>query len=127
MNHQQTTPNLASTPQTFPQLLLARASQYGERKVALREKEFGIWQATTWAQYARHVKYFCLGLLSLGMQPRDVVAIVGDNRPEWLFAELAAQAVGGFSIGIYQDAIVEEMAYVIAFAETRFVVVEDQE
>ena len=130
MNQQQTAPNLPltpPTPQTFPQLLLARASQYGERKVALREKEFGIWQATTWAQYARHVKYFCLGLISLGMQPRDVVAIVGDNRPEWLYAELASQAAGGLSIGIYQDAIVEEMAYVITFAEARFVVVEDQE
>ncbi len=117
----------ASTSRTFPQLLLARAAQYGQHKVALREKEFGIWRSVTWAQYAQHVRQFCLGLLSLGLQKEDVVAVIGDNRPEWLYAELAAQAAGGCSIGIYQDAIVEEMEYIITFAQTRFIVVEDQE
>ncbi len=113
--------------ETFPQLLLERAAQFGDRKVALREKEFGIWQATTWRAYADHVRAFCLGLFSLGFQPGDTIAIIGDNRPEWLYAELAAQAAGGRSVGIYQDAIVDEVAYIILHADVRFVVVEDQE
>ncbi len=113
--------------ETFPQLLLERAAQYGELKVALREKEFGIWQATTWQTYADHVRNVCLGLCSLGFQPGDTIAIIGDNRPEWLYAELAAQAAGGRSVGIYQDAIVDEVAYIILHADVRFIVVEDQE
>lgn len=113
--------------ETFPQLLLERAAQYGDRKVALREKEFGIWQATTWRAYAEHVRHFSLGLRSLGFQPGDTIAIIGDNRPEWLYAELAAQAAGGRSVGIYQDAIVDEVAYIILHADVRFIVVEDQE
>ncbi len=113
--------------QTFPQLLLERAAQYGAGRVALREKEFGIWQEVTWADYLTHVKHFCLGLVSLGLTPDYTVAIIGDNRPEWVYAELAAQAAGAHSVGIYQDAITEEVHYIIEHADARFVVVEDQE
>lgn len=113
--------------ETFPQLLLERAEQYGDKKIALREKEFGIWQAVTWREYLEHVKYFCLGLVSLGLKRGDTIAIVGDNRPEWIYAELAAQAAGAKSIGIYQDAIVREMIYIITHADVKFIVAEDQE
>jgi len=113
--------------ETVPQLLLERAKEYGDKKVALREKEFGIWQPVTWREYLEHVKYFCLGLVSLGLEREDTIAVIGDNRPEWIYAELAAQSAGAKSIGIYQDAIVREMVYIITHADVKFIVVEDQE
>jgi len=112
---------------TFPQLLLERAAEYGDSKIALRQKEFGIWQAVTWREYLAHVKYFCLGLVSMGLERNDTIAIIGDNRPEWVYAELAAQSAGANSIGIYQDAIVSEMVYIITHADIKFIIAEDQE
>ncbi len=112
--------------ETFPQLLVANAAKFGER-VALREKEFGIWQEVTWAQYLAHVRHFSQGLAHLGLTPEDTVAIIGDNRPEWVYAELAAQAAGARSVGIYQDAVAEEVRYILEHSDARFVVVEDQE
>lgn len=113
--------------ETFPQLLLERAKEYGDSKIAIREKEFGIWQAVTWREYLDHVKYFCLGLTSLGLERNDTIAIIGDNRPEWVYAELATQSAGANSIGIYQDAIVSEVTYIIDHADIRFIIAEDQE
>ncbi len=113
--------------ETFPQLLLERAKEYGDKKIALREKEFGIWQSVSWQEYMEHVKYFCLGLTKLGLECGDTIAIIGDNRPEWLYSELAAQSAGAKSVGIYQDAIVKEVIYIIAHADVRFIVAEDQE
>ena len=117
----------AMQPETFPQLLVEKAKKYGDKKTALREKEYGIWQSVSWAEYLEHVKYFALGLVSLGFTPADTVAIIGDNRPEWVYAELAAQSVGGKSIGIYQDSIVDEVAYIVTHSDAKFLVVEDQE
>ncbi len=114
-------------PETFPQFLIEKAKLYGDKKTALREKEFGIWQSVSWAEYLEHVKYFSLGLVSMGFTPADTVAIIGDNRPEWVYAELAAQSAGGKSIGIYQDSIVKEVAYIITHSDAKFLVVEDQE
>jgi long-chain acyl-CoA synthetase len=112
---------------TFPKLLVEQAKKYGTGKIALREKDLGIWQSTTWAAYLEKVKYFSLGLISLGFAPGDKIAIIGDNKPEWVIAELAAQAAGGFGTGIYQDSILKEVAYIINHAEIKFVVAEDQE
>ncbi len=112
--------------ETFPQLLIERAAEFGSRE-ALREKDYGIWQSTTWDEFLQHVRCFSQGLASLGLTPDDTVAIIGDNRPEWIYAELAAQAAGAKSIGIYQDAVVQEMVYVITHARVKFIVVEDQE
>ena len=114
-------------PETLPQFLVEKANKYGDKKTALREKEYGIWQSVSWAEYRDHVKYFALGLVSLGFDPKDTVAIIGDNRPEWVYAELAAQSVGGKSIGIYQDSIVNEVAYIVTHSDAKFLVVEDQE
>lgn len=113
--------------ETLPQMLLEKAALYNDAKIALREKEYGIWQSITWAEYLNHVKHFCLGLVSMGFGRNDTIAIIGDNRPEWIYAELAAQSAGGKSVGIYQDSIVREVAYIITHSEVRFLVVEDQE
>jgi len=112
---------------TLPRLLVRNARRYGDKKVALREKEFGIWQTFTWKDYLEHVRLFCLGLVSLGLEKGDKVAMIGDNRPEWVFAELAAQSAGAIPLGIYQDSTPKEVGYVIDHSDAKFVVAEDQE
>ncbi|HEY6106766.1 MAG TPA: AMP-binding protein, partial [Anaeromyxobacteraceae bacterium] len=111
---------------TFPKLLVRNAGRFGDR-TALREKEFGIWQAVSWREYHDRVRDFSLGLMALGMQRGDKVAIIGDNRPEWVWSEIAAQAAGGSSVGLYQDSNLNEVAYVIDHCDAAFVVAEDQE
>lgn len=112
---------------TFPKLLIEQAKKYGSKKTALREKDFGIWQSITWEEYLEKVKYFSLGLISMGFEPEDKISIIGDNKPEWVIAELAAQSACGYGVGIYQDSILKEVAYVINHSDTKFVVAEDQE
>src|SRR5207302_5479828 len=106
--------------------LVHDAERFGER-AALREKEFGIWRQTSWRRYGERVRDFSLGLLSLGLERGGKVAIVGDNRPEWIIAELAAQSAGAASVGIYQDSTLTEVAYVIDHCDAKFVIAEDQE
>lgn len=112
---------------TFPKLLIEKANRYGSKKIALREKDLGIWQSFTWQDYLEKVKYFSLGMISLGFQPGDKISVIGDNKPEWIIAELAAQCAGGLGTGIYQDSILKEVAYIINHSETKFVIAEDQE
>ncbi|MDX1394475.1 MAG: AMP-binding protein [Gemmatimonadota bacterium] len=111
---------------TLPGLLLRHASARGG-ETALREKEHGIWQSITWAEYAERVRAFSLGMRELGLDGGDRVAIIGDNRPEWVIAELAAQSAGAISMGIYQDAVAEEVRHVLEASGARIVVAEDQE
>ncbi len=112
---------------TFPKLLVERALQYGPKKTALREKDLGIWQSFSWQVYLEKVKYFSLGLISIGFQPGDKIAVIGDNKPEWIIAELAAQSACGYGVGIYQDSILKEIAHIINHSESKFVIAEDQE
>jgi len=116
-----------SPSDTLPKLLVRNARKFAHGKVALREKEYGLWQSFTWQDYLDHVRYFCLGLVSLGLEKNDKVAIVGDNRPEWVFAELAAQSAGAVPLGIYQDSTSKEVGYIIDHSDAKFVVAEDQE
>ena len=112
--------------ETLPRLLIRNAERLGT-KVALREKEFGLWQTVTWRQFGDHVRAFALGLVALGLRRGDTVAIIGDNRPEWLYAELGAQAVGAVSVGIYQDSAPEEVRYILQETTARVIIAEDQE
>jgi long-chain acyl-CoA synthetase len=111
---------------TFPKLLLRNAERFGDR-TALREKNMGIWKPMSWSQYRDAVRDFSLGLVSLGVGRGDKVAILGDNRPSWVIAELAAQAAGAASVGVYQDSNLNEVAYVIDHCDAKVVVAEDQE
>ena len=111
---------------TLPKLLVRNARRFGGR-TALREKEFGIWRTVSWRGYLDAVREFSLGLVSLGLRRGDKVAIIGDNRPEWVISELAAQAAGGASVGLYQDSNLTEVAYVIDHCDASVVVAEDQE
>jgi long-chain acyl-CoA synthetase len=111
---------------TFPRLLVRNARTMRDH-VALREKEFGIWQSFTWAAYHERVRDFSLGLVALGVSRGDKVAIIGDNRPEWVMGEIAAQAAGAASVGLYQDSNLTEVAFVIDHCDASIVIAEDQE
>ncbi|HZH26999.1 MAG TPA: long-chain fatty acid--CoA ligase [Azospirillaceae bacterium] len=111
---------------TLPKLLAHNARQYAA-DIALREKDLGIWRALTWADYQKRVKAFALGLVHLGLQKGEVVGIIGDNRPDWVCAEIAAHAAGGLSLGMYRDALDEEVAYLVAYTDASIVFAEDEE
>jgi long-chain acyl-CoA synthetase len=112
---------------TLPKLLRANAQRYGDRRVAMREKEYGIWQAYSWVQYLAQVRDFALGLAQLGFQRHDKLALIGDNRPQLYWALVAAEALGGMPVPIYQDAIAAEIHYVIDHSDATLVLAEDQE
>ena len=111
---------------TLPQLLRLRALEEGDR-VALREKDLGIWNEVTYGEYYEKVLLFAHGLLSLGFAPGDRLAIIADNIPEWLYAELGAQAVRGISVGVYQSGLPSEIAYMLSYTGASVVLAEDQE
>jgi long-chain acyl-CoA synthetase len=111
---------------TFPKLVRENARRIGG-KVAIREKDFGIWQSYAWARYFDEARLIAHGLAALGFARGDRVAIVGDNRPELYWAIMAAQALGGVPVPIYQDSGEKETEYIVDHAEARFAVVEDQE
>jgi long-chain acyl-CoA synthetase len=119
-------PALDPTLDTFPKLVCHNAERL-PHKVAIREKDFGIWQSYTWSDYLERARLIALGLASLGFGRGDKTAIVGDNRPELYWATLATQAIGGIPVPLYQDSIEHEMQYIVDHSEARFAVVEDQE
>ncbi|QFG70201.1 long-chain fatty acid--CoA ligase [Ornithinimicrobium pratense] len=93
----------------------------------MQEKLYGIWQPITWSDYARRVEDFAHGLAGFGVERGSIIAVLGDNRPEWLIAELAAQSMGAAVVGIYPTSIGEELEHILAKSAARVVVVEDQE
>lgn len=111
---------------TLPQLLLRRAAAAPER-VAYRQKDLGIWNEVSWGEVAVRVREAALGLLSLGLEPGDNVAILADNIPEWAVLELAAQSIGAVSVGIYPSSVQDEVRYMLEHTEAKVVLVEDQE
>jgi long-chain acyl-CoA synthetase len=111
---------------TFPKLLRRLAAER-PTDVALQEKRYGIWQPITWAEYAEYVRDVAHGLVELGVQPGDVVGVLGDNRPEWLVTELAAQSIGAAVVGVYPTSVGEEIVHVLTHGQVRVVVAEDQE
>ncbi len=111
---------------TFPRLLLAHARTRGERP-AYREKDLGIWQSWTWSEAAREVRGLACGLAELGFGRGDRLAIIGDNRPRLYWSMCAAQMLGGIPVPMYQDAVAQEMTFVLQDAGIRIAVVEDQE
>ena len=111
---------------TFPRLLLEHAASRPDAP-ALREKEYGIWQTTTWRQLAALVRQLACGMASLGVARGDHVVVVGENRPRLYASMLAAQSLGAIPVALYQDAVAPEYVFPVNNAEVRFAVVEDQE
>jgi long-chain acyl-CoA synthetase len=111
---------------TLPRLLMEKAQAYGDR-VAMREKYKGIWQEISWKHYLEKTRLFCLGLLELGMVRRDHASILGENCPEWIYADVAIQCLGGVSVGIYPTNSEDQVKYILEHSNSRIVIVKDQE
>ncbi|WP_180683127.1 AMP-dependent synthetase/ligase [Tepidicella baoligensis] len=111
---------------TFPRLLLEHAAKR-PGAAAMREKEYGIWQTTTWQQMADLVRHLAGGLHQLGLQRGEHLVVIGANRPRLYATMLAAQSLGAIPVPLYQDAVAAECVFPINNAEVRFAVVEDQE
>ncbi|MDO6731821.1 AMP-binding protein [Marinovum sp. 2_MG-2023] len=111
---------------SVPKLLARNASKFGSR-TAYREKEFGIWQSWTWTEAAAEVEAIALGLLALGVEKGDHIAIIGRNRPSLYWSMVAIQSTGCVPVPLYQDAAAEEVAYALENCTARFAIVGDQE
>lgn len=112
--------------QTLPQFLLMNARQR-PHDIAIREKEKGIWQQWTWAQYRDEVQELALGLVTIGFQANDKLAILSDNRPQVYWTMIAVQALRGMPVPLYQDSISRQLEYVIDHSDASVVLAEDQE
>lgn len=112
--------------QTLPQFLLHNAENHGNT-IAMREKDFGIWNNVTWHEYKEHVANMAVALAELGVGDGDVVALIGDNRPEWVWGELSAHSARAMSMGIYRDALEDEIAYLVDYAKPKVIIAEDEE
>ena len=115
-----------SVGDTFPKLLAANARERAGLP-ASREKEYGIWQSWTWAEVAEETRALALGLVKLGLKPGESIAIIGTNRPRLYWSMVAAQMAGAIPVPLYQDAVAEEMQYVLDHAGVSFAIVENQE
>ena len=111
---------------TGPKLLLWNAKERADRP-AMREKYLGIWQTWSWNEMASEVEAISGGFKALGLERGDRISIVGDNRPRLYWSIIAAQSIGAVPVPVYQDAVAEEMQYVLEHAESRFIICEDQE
>jgi long-chain acyl-CoA synthetase len=121
--------NVAELPpnqDTLPKAFLASVRKYGDL-VAMRKKRFGIWQEYTWNDCYDHVRHFCLGLVSMGLQRGDKIAIIGENDPEFYWAEIAAHSTGAITSAIFTDANLQELAYVVTNSDSVFLLAHDQE
>lgn len=115
-----------SQDDTLPKQLRKNFLQKPGRE-AMRVKDRGIWQSFTWKDCYEKVKFLSMGLLSLGLEKKDKVSILGENKPEWYWAELATQSVGGVAVGIFVDCIPAEIKFYLEHSESKFVFAHDQE
>ncbi|MBW1720653.1 MAG: AMP-binding protein [Deltaproteobacteria bacterium] len=112
---------------TLPQILSRQAERFGNEKTAIRQKAYGIWQTFGWEDYFLYTRRVALGLLSLGIKRGEMVGLVLENEPEWLFAELGSQALGAVTIPLFTSAVADELARGLQRVEAAYVFVQDQE
>ncbi len=112
---------------TWPKVLKYNYENYGVNRIAMRHKHHGFWQRYSWKDYYLNVSHLALGLIAIGFKARDKVLIIGDNAPQWYYAELAAQANHGASVGVYSELLPSEIKYIAQNSEARFAIVQDQE
>ena len=117
---------VSGVPESVPALLARNVAQFPS-KPAYREKEFGIWQSWTWAETAEEIQSIAFGLMALGADKGDYIAIIGRNRPALYWSMVAAMKIGAIPVPMYQDAVADEMAYVLEHAGARFAICGDQE
>jgi long-chain acyl-CoA synthetase len=112
--------------ETIPKLFRHVVRERGDQ-TAMREKALGIWRAISWREYGEKVRHAGLGLVALGLQPRDVVSILADNCPEWLYTDLGTMCVGGVTNGIYTTDSPRQIEYIVTDSGTRFFFAENEE
>jgi len=120
------TEKLSQVLDTIPKLLLDHAKKRADRP-ANRLKDLGIWQTWTWFDVAEEVRNLACGLAKIGFQRGDKLAVIGDNRPRLYWSMVAAQALGGIPVPLYQDSVAEEMVYVLENSDAKFAIVQNQE
>ncbi len=114
-------------PQTISQHFVARAGHYGDGKIAMRQKEFGVWREFTWQESYEQVRSLAMGLIALDLRRGDHVCSIGDNDRQYIWGFIALQAVGAAGVGMYTDAIPAEMEYIINHADATLALAKDQE
>lgn len=114
-------------PDTLPKYLLRNFNEWGDKRIAVRRKKYGIWNEYSWSGHYQNTKHFCLGLIGLGLEKGDTVAILGDSDPEWTWAQLATMAAGGVVTGIFTDSLPSEVKFIVEHSDSKFLVVRDQE
>jgi len=112
---------------TLPKNLIAGWQKYGRRKVAMRKKDLGIWRSYTWQDSYEQVRRLSLGLIKLGLKRGDKVCIIGDNDPQYFWAQLAIQSGGGVAVGLFTDSAPPEIQYIVSHSDAAFVFAKDQE
>jgi len=111
---------------TVPKVVRYNAQNFPD-EIAMREKQFGIWVEHSWAHYFDCVRWLALGMRELGLERGNVLGLLGESRPEWVWGKIAAHAIGSISLGIYQDSIGDEISYLINYSEAKFILAEDEE
>jgi long-chain acyl-CoA synthetase len=119
-------PALVHGQDTLPRLFRHVVRERGDR-VAMREKDLGIWRGISWREYGEQAKRVGLGLVALGLRPRDVVSIVADNSPEWLYTDLGVMSVAAIPNGIYTTDSARQVEYIVNDSGTRFFFAENEE
>jgi len=112
---------------TLPQILFQQAKELGTKKIAIREKMFGIWQAYHWQDYLNYTRQVALGFFALGLKRGENIGIITDNHPEWLFSELGAQAIGAITVNLFTSSIAKELTTMLNRIQAAYVVAQDQE
>ncbi len=113
-------------PHTIPHYVKRNAKNF-PKDIAIREKKFGIWKTKNWKQCYEEIQNITLGLYSKGLIAKNTVAILGNNTPRWILAEIAIQSLGGVALGVYSDALESEITYLIDYSKCRVFFVEDEE
>jgi len=111
---------------TIPKLFWHQVKARGAR-TAFREKDFGIWRATSWTQYGERARWTGMGLMSLGLARGEVVSVLAETVPEWLYADMGTMGVGGVTNGIYPTDSARQVEYILSDSASRFLFVEDDE
>ena len=111
---------------TVPAKFKAAVARWGDR-VAMRKKEFGLWHDITWNDYDRNVSHVAYGLMSMGLQKGDCASIIGENCPEWIYADIGIQCCGGAAAGVYATNAWQQVEYVVTDSDSKFLFVENEE
>ena len=119
-------PTLQLPESTLPQMLRERARSNAQR-IAIRQKDFGIWKPFTWASYYERASHFGMGLRCIGLGAGGHVGVIAENRIEWVLTQMGTGLIGGVTVGVYPTSPTPEVAYVVGHADIEVMVCEDQE